>query len=121
MQCFEATQYFVLHEIILSVNYYVIRRTFPYHRMAYRVSLPGVREPRAGRPRKYEDGYCKAAKVLRILEENFIEWRQVKHEEGLTDDNAVARYLLDCRKQLVTMQESSPQHTHNSVSLKLVC
>ena len=63
----------------------------------------------------------KAAKVLRILEENFIEWRQVKHEEGLTDDNAVARYLLDCRKQLVTMQESSPQHTHNSVSLKLVC
>ena len=57
MQCFEATQYFVLHEIILSVNYYVIRRTFPYHRMAYHVSLPGVREPPAGRSRKYEDGY----------------------------------------------------------------
>ena len=55
--------------------------------MAYRVSVPGVREPRVGRPRKYEDGYCKAMKVIRILEETFIEWRQVKHEEGLTNDN----------------------------------
>ena len=52
-----------------------------------------LREPRAGRPQKYEDGYCKAAKVLRILEENFIEWQQVKHEEGLTDDYTVAQYL----------------------------
>lgn len=64
--------------------------------MAYRVSVPGVREPRVGRPRKYKDGYCKATKVIRILEETFVEWRQVKHEEGLNDDNGVARYLLDC-------------------------
>ena len=53
-----------------------------------RVFISGVREPQADCPRKYEDGYCKAAKVLRILEENFIEWQQVKHKEGLTDDNA---------------------------------
>ena len=57
--------------------------------MAYHVSLLGVCEPRVGRPRNY-DGYCKAAKVLHILEENFIEWWQVKDEEGSTDDNAVA-------------------------------
>ena len=53
------------------------------------MAVPGVREPRVGRPRKYEDGYCKATKVIRILEETFIEWRQVKHEEGLTDDDMV--------------------------------
>ena len=48
--------------------------------MAYHVSLLGVCEPRVGRPQK----------VLHILEENFIEWWQVKDEEGSTDDNAVA-------------------------------
>ena len=68
-----------------------------------RVFIPGVREPRAGRPRKYEDGYYKAAKVLRILKENFIEWQHVKHEEGLSDDNAVVRYLLEYQKQLITL------------------
>ena len=53
--------------------------------------LPHVfHKPWAGRPRKYEDGYCKAAKVL---EENFIEWQQVKREEGLTDNYNVTRYL----------------------------
>ena len=78
--------------------------------MAYHVSLPGACEPRAGCPRKYEDCYSKAAKILRVLEENFIEWWQVKHKEGLTDDKAVAQYLLDCRKQLVTMQENSPPY-----------
>ena len=25
--------------------------------------------------------------------ENFIEWRQVEYEEGLSDDNALVRYL----------------------------
>lgn len=90
--------------------------------MAYRVSVPGVREPRVGRPRKYKDGYCKATKVIRILEETFIEWRQVKHEEALTDDIGVARYLLDCRKQLIMMHGSSPQleGTNNDVALWLV-
>ena len=61
-------------------------------------------------PGKYEDGYSKVAKILRVLEESFIEWQQVKHEEGLIDDNAVAQYLLDCQKQLVTMQENSPPY-----------
>ena len=50
--------------------------------MACRVSSLIVNEPPAGRPRKYKDGYYKAARVLRILEENLIEWRQIKREEG---------------------------------------
>ena len=50
VRCFEATQYFMLHEVILSVNCYVIKRTPPYHQMAYCVSLPGCCEPQAGCP-----------------------------------------------------------------------
>jgi len=68
--------------------------------MAYRVLQPGVTVPRVGRLRKHEGGYSKAIKVVRLLEETFEEWRAIKREEELSDDNAVARYLLDCRKQL---------------------
>ena len=37
--------------------------------MAYSTYLSGVCEPQVGHPQKYKDGECKAAKVLRILEE----------------------------------------------------
>ena len=89
--------------------------------MAYRV-LSGSRQTRVGRPRKHEVGYCRAAKVIRLLEENFTEWRQIKHEEGFTDDNAVARYLLDCRRELTTMKGNIHQSvvTDNNVLIRLV-
>ena len=50
--------------------------------MACRLSLLIVNEPPAGCPRKYKDGYYKAARVLRNLEENLTERRQIKREEG---------------------------------------
>ena len=55
-----------------------------------------VRDARrgSGRPWKYKDGYCNVVKVIRILEETFLQWRQLKSEKNLPDDDSVARYLL---------------------------
>ena len=72
--------------------------------MAYRVLQPGVAVPQVGRPRKHEGGYSKVTKVIRLLEKTFEEWRVIKGIEGLSDDDAVARHLLDCRKQLYERQ-----------------
>ena len=48
----------------------------------------------SGRSRKYKDGYCNVVKVIRVLEETFVQWRQLKSEKNLPDDDFVARYLL---------------------------
>ena len=52
-------------------------------------------EPRLGRPCKHKDGYSNAAKVIRILENTFLQWRELKSVKNLPDDDAVARYLSD--------------------------
>ena len=50
---------------------------------------------KAGRPCKYKDGYCKAVKVIRVLEDTFQEWRKLKSEMKLPDDDSVAQYLMN--------------------------
>jgi len=52
------------------------------------------RTGRLGWPRKHKEGYS-TAKVIRILENTFVRWRELKSAKNFPDNDAVARYLLD--------------------------
>ena len=45
----------------------------------------------------HKGSYSNVTKVICLLEETFDEWQVVKRGEGLSDDNAVAQYLLECQ------------------------
>jgi len=59
------------------------------------ICFAGEFRAKAGRLRKHKDGYCKAVKVIRVLEDIFQEWKKLKSEMKLPDDNSVAQYLLN--------------------------
>ena len=60
-----------------------------------------------GRPRKYQEGYARSAKRIYLIDETFTEWRRIKEEMDLASDDAVAQYLLNCRKNLTA--RSAPE------------
>ena len=97
---YEAMQHFMLHEIILPGYYYVIIRIVSFTQQIIQdfvgeaTSRPGE-GLRLGRPHKHEEGYINAAKVIRILENTFLRWRELKSAKNLPDDDAMAHYLLD--------------------------
>ena len=45
--------------------------------MANKVFVQDPR-PKSGWPRKYKGGYYNVVKVIRVLEETFLQWRQLK-------------------------------------------
>ena len=63
--------------------------------------------PRFGRPRKHKDGYCNAVKVIRVLQETFLQWRKLKAEKNLPDDDSVALYLLDSLQRATSIFDVS--------------
>ena len=50
----------------------------------------GDARPKAGRPHKHKEGYYKEIKTKRVLEETFQEWRKLKTDKDLPDDDTVA-------------------------------
>ena len=52
---------------------------------------------KAGRPLKHEGGWEKANKRICISNETFGEWRRLREELNLRNDDLVARYLLSFR------------------------
>ena len=60
-----------------------------------------VQVSQVGHPRKHVKGYVRYLKHLYILEATFHEWQSIKREMGLSSDDEVAKYLLDCRKTVM--------------------
>ena len=84
---YEAMQHFVLHEIILPGYYYVIIRIVSFTQQIIKMATQDFAEeatsrpgegPRLGRPHKHKEGYINAAKVISILENTFLRWRELK-------------------------------------------
>lgn len=53
---------------------------------------------RVGPPRKHIGGWASEHRRISLSNDTFARWRRLKEDRGLSDDNAVAVYLLTCCK-----------------------
>ena len=61
---------------------------------------------RAGRPRKHSEGWESANKRICISNGTFLRWRTIRDEQGLVNDDAVARYLLTLHEESLLTSQS---------------
>ena len=66
------------------------------------------RNARAGRPRKYHDGWESVNTRIYLSKETLIQWRRIKSEQNLASDNAVALFLLEQYRALTDLQVVFP-------------
>ena len=66
------------------------------------------RNARAGRPRKYRDGWESVNTRIYLSKETLIQWHRIKSEQNLASDNAMALFLLEQYRALTDLQVALP-------------
>ena len=64
----------------------------------------------AGRPRKHSLGW-QSANTSIYLTETLADWRRLRSELGIGNDNDVAVFLLQCNKILIDFLASKGRHS----------
>ena len=66
------------------------------------------RNARAGRPRKYRDGWESVNTRIYLSKETLVQWRRIKSEQNLASDNAMALFFLEQYRALMDLQVALP-------------
>ena len=67
----------------------------------------------AGRPRKYRGGWESANTRIYVATETLAQWRRLRSELDVSNDNEVAIFLMERHQTLAGMQAAQQEIAHD--------